>query len=62
MFIYQVSQLRSMRVTRRIVLILLTKVLYKFGCFKEKVWSPLNFCVWQAAILLSCPETILHAH
>ena len=39
MFIYQVSQLRSMGVTRRIVLTLHTKVLYKFGCFKENVWS-----------------------
>ena len=45
MFIYQVSRLKSMRVTRRIVLTLLTKVLYKFGCFKEKVWSFLTFWI-----------------
>ena len=36
MFIYQVSRLEGMRVTKRIVLTLLTKALFKFGSFKEK--------------------------
>ena len=60
MFIYQVSRLKHMRVSRRIVLTLITKALYKFGCFKEKVWSFLKFWTCNAANLLSCPETILH--
>ena len=47
MFIYWVSQLKRMRVTRRIVLTLLTKALYKFGSLKEKVWSFLKFWIWQ---------------
>ena len=34
-------------VTRRIVLILLTKALYEFGCLKEKVWLFLKFWIWQ---------------
>ena len=38
---------QSMRVTRRIVLTHLTKVLYEFGCFKEKVWSFLKIWIWQ---------------
>ena len=41
---------QNMRVTRRIVLTLLTKELYKFGCFKERVWSFLKF--WIFATLL----------
>ena len=61
MFIYRVSQLRSMRVTRQIVLTRLTKALYKFGCFKEKFGRFSNFGSGNAAILLSCLETILHA-
>ena len=55
MFIYQVSRLRSMRVTRRIVLTLLTKALYKFGCFKEKVWSFLKFWIWQCCYFTELP-------
>ena len=55
MFIYQVSQLRSMRVTRRIVLTLLTKTLYKFGCCKEKNWSSLKFWIWQRCYFTKLP-------
>ena len=54
-FIYWVSQLKSMRVTRRIVSALLTKVLYKFGCFKEKVWSYLKFCIWKCYYFTELP-------
>ena len=50
-----------MRVIRRIVLTLLTKVLYEFDCFKEKVHHFKNFGPGNAAILRSCPETNLHA-
>ena len=55
MFIYQVSQLRSMRVTRRIVLTLLTKALYKFGCFREKVWLFLKCWIWQRFYFTELP-------
>ena len=36
MFVYQVSRLWSMTVPRRIVLTLVKKVLYKFGCFLKR--------------------------
>ena len=38
---------QNKRVTRWIVLALLTKALYEFGCFKEKVWLFLKFWIWQ---------------
>ena len=44
-----------MRVTRRIVLTLLTKALYEFGCFKEKVWSFLKFWIWQRCYFTELP-------
>jgi hypothetical protein len=46
-----------MRITRRIVLTLLTKALYKFGCFEGILQKSQTR---TAAILLSCPDTILH--
>ena len=42
-FIYRVRQLKGMRVTRWVVLTLRIIALYKFGCFKEKVWSLFKF-------------------
>ena len=55
MFIFQVNQPKSMRVTRRIVLTLLTKALYKFGCFKERVWSFLWLWIWQRCYFTELP-------
>ena len=46
---------QNTRVTRRIVLTLLTKVLYKFGCFKETVWSFLKFWIWQRCYFTELP-------
>ena len=46
---------QNMRVTRRIVLTLLTKALYEFGCFKEKVWSFLKFWIWQRCYFTVLP-------
>ena len=46
---------QTMRVTRRIVLTLLTKALYEFGCFKEKVWSFLKFWIWQRCYFTELP-------
>ena len=44
-----------MRVTRRIVLTHLTKALYKFSCFKEKVWSFLKVWIWQCCYFTELP-------
>ena len=44
-----------MRVTKRIVLTLLTKALYKFVCFKEKVWSFLKLWIWQQCYFTELP-------
>ena len=55
MFVYLVSQLWGMRVTRRIVWTLLSKALYKFGCSKEKVWSFLKFWIWQCCYFTELP-------
>ena len=46
----------SMRVTRRIVLTLLIKALYKSGCFKEKVWSSLKLWIWQRCYFTKLPR------
>ena len=46
---------QNMRVTRRIVVTLLTKALYGFGFFKEKVWSFLEFWIWQRCYFTELP-------
>ena len=48
---------QNMRVTRQIVLPLLTKGLYEFGCFKE-ILQITKTCT--AVFWMSCPDTILH--
>ena len=48
---------QNMRVTRRMVLTHLSKALYEFGCFKEKVWSFLKFWIWQRCYFTELPWT-----
>ena len=43
------------KISRRIVLTLLKKALYEFGCFKEKVWSFLKFWIWQRCYFTEFP-------
>ena len=40
---------------KKIVFTHLTKALYKFGCFKEKVWSFLKFWIWQRCCFTELP-------
>ena len=46
---------QNTKVTRRIVLTHLTKALYKFGCFKEKVWLFLKYWIWQRCYFTQLP-------
>ena len=55
-----IQQSQNIRVTRRIVLPLFTKAFCEFGCFKE-ILQKAKFALLHA-ILLSCPDTILHGH